>query len=205
MRKDDGKMDKHRCSWCRDGGLNQNYHDNEWGIPLHDDRKQFEFLMMEVMQCGLNWTLMLKKREIFRQCFANFDYQTVAQFTDADVDRILNTEGMIKSRRKICAIIHNAQCFLRIIDEYGSFDRFIWSFTENHTYVHLKHQLGEWETKNELSDCISAALKKRGFKYLGSITVYSHLQACGIINDHEPTCWMYDNLIKNANIKFITD
>lgn len=198
-------MDKHRCAWCCDGGLNQKYHDTEWGIPLHDDQKQFEFLMMEVMQCGLSWTLMLKKREIFRECFANFDYQIIAQFTEEDIDRILNTEGMIRSRRKICAVIHNARCFMSIIEEYGSFDHFIWSFTNNQTYVYLKHQRGEWEAKNDLSDRISSALKKRGFKYLGSITVYAHLQACGIINDHDPTCWMYDNLIRNSNVHYIDD
>lgn len=198
-------MDKHRCAWCCDGGLNQNYHDSEWGIPLHDDQKHFEYLMMEVMQCGLSWTLMLKKREIFRRCFAYFDYHTVAQFSDDDIEEILNTEGMIKSRRKVCAIIHNAQCFLRIIEDYGSFDHFIWSFTDNRTHVYLKHQRGEWETKNDLSDRVSAALKKRGFKYLGSITVFSHLQACGIINDHDPACWMYDKLIDNANVEFIAN
>lgn len=196
-------MDKHRCAWCCDGGLNQNYHDSEWGIPLHDDQKHFEYLMMEVMQCGLSWILMLKKRETFRKCFANFDYHTVAQYGDDDVERILSTEGMIKSRRKVCAIIHNAQCFLRIIEDYGSFDHFIWSFTNNRTHVYLKHQRGEWEAKNDLSDRVSAALKKRGFKYLGSITVFSHLQACGIINDHDPECWMYSNLIQNTNVEFI--
>ena len=198
-------MDKHRCAWCCDGGLNQNYHDSEWGIPLHDDQKHFEYLMMEVMQCGLSWTLMLKKREIFRRCFANFDYHTVAQFSDDDIEKILNTEGMIKSRRKVCAIIHNAQCFLRIIEDYGSFDHFIWSFTDNRTHVYLKPQHGEWEAKNDLSDRVSVALKKRGFKYLGSITVFSHLQACGIINDHDPACWMYDKLIDNANVEFIAN
>lgn len=196
-------MDKKRCAWCCDGGLNQTYHDNEWGIPLHNDRKQFEFLMLEVMQCGLSWTLMLKKREIFRQCFAGFDYHQVAKFTEEDIVRILNTDGMIKSRRKICAVIRNAQCFLQIIEEYGSFDHFIWSFSEFHTYVYRKHQQGFWENKNELSDRVSAALKKRGFQYLGSITVFSHLQACGIINDHDPNCWMYDNLIHNTDIQYM--
>lgn len=198
-------MDKHRCAWCCDGGLNQSYHDSEWGIPLHDDQKHFEFLIMEVMQCGLSWTLMLKKRDIFRQCFAGFNYHIVAQFGEDDIERILNTEGMIKSRRKICAVIHNAQCFLRIIDEYGGFDQFIWSFTVNRTYVYLKHQRGQWEAENELSDRVSSELKRRGFKYLGSVTVFSHLQACGIINDHDPTCWMYDELIRNADVQYVSE
>ena len=198
-------MDKRRCAWCCDGGLNQSYHDQEWGILLHDDQKHFEFLMLEVMQCGLSWTLMLKKREIFRQCFNNFDYHKIAAYTENDIDRILNTEGMIKSRRKVCAIIHNARCFLQIIEEYGSFDSFIWAFTDNQTYIYPKHHRGEWEAKNELSDRVSAALKKRGFKYLGSITVFSHLQACGIINDHDPNCWMYDELIRQTNVRYIED
>lgn len=198
-------MDKKRCAWCCDGGLNQTYHDNEWGIPLHHDRKQFEFLMLEVMQCGLSWTLMLKKREIFRKCFANFDYNKIAEFKEEDIERILNTDGMIRSRRKICAVIHNARCFLKIIEEYGSFDTFLWSFTDHHTYIYRKHQRGDWEAKNELSDCVSSALKKRGFQYLGSITVFSHLQACGIINDHSPDCWMYDRLVRNTNVRYIED
>lgn len=196
-------MDKQRCAWCCDGSINQKYHDEEWGIPLHDDKKHFEFLMLEVMQCGLSWTLMLKKREIFRQCFENFDYQKIAAYTEDDIERILNTDGMIKSRRKISAIIHNACCFLQIIEDYGSFDKFIWSFTDNKTHIYLKHQRGEWEVKNELSDQVSAALKKRGFKYLGSITVFSHLQACGIINDHDPDCWMYDDLVRQTNVQYI--
>lgn len=198
-------MERTRCAWCCDGGLNQTYHDNEWGIPLHDDRKQFEFLMMEVMQCGLSWTLMLKKREIFRKGFDDFDYQKIATYNDADIERILNTVGMIHSERKIRAIIHNARCFLSIIAEWGSFDRYIWSFTKGKTYIYPKHHQGLWEAKNELSDRISADLKKRGFKYLGSITVYSHLQACGIINDHAPDCWMYDHILRDTNVLYIDD
>lgn len=196
-------MELRRCGWCCDNGLNQNYHDQEWGIPLHDDQKHFEFLMMEVMQCGLSWTLMLKKREVFRNCFAGFDYQKVSEFTEDDIARILNTEGMIRSRRKVCAIIHNARCFQQIIDAYGSFDKYIWSFSNHKTYIYRKHHQGFWEAKNDLSDRISADLKKRGFKYLGSITVYSHLQACGIINDHAPDCWMYDRLLRETDVEFI--
>lgn len=198
-------MDKTRCAWCCDGGLNQKYHDEEWGIPLHDDQKHFEYLMLEVMQCGLSWTLMLKKREIFRHCFADFDYHKVAEFTEQDIDRILNTDGMIRSRRKICAIIHNAKCFLHIIDDCGSFDQYIWSFTNGKTHIYPKHHQGFWEAKNGLSDRVSADLKKRGFKFLGSITVFSHLQACGIINDHSPDCWMYDRLIQETDFCFRED
>ena len=194
-----------RCGWCCDNGIVQKYHDDEWGRPLHDDRKHFEYLLMEVMQCGLNWTMMLKKREIFRSCFDNFDYEKIALYKEADIERILGTEGMIRSRGKINAVIGNAQGFLRIIDEFGSFDKFLWSFSEGNTYVYIKHQKGQWEDKNVLSDRISKELKKRGFKYLGSITVYSHLQACGIINDHSPQCFMYDKIIRNVQVRYIDD
>lgn len=192
-----------RCKWCCDGGINQKYHDEEWGIPLHDDQKHFEFISMEVMQCGLNWTMMLKKRKIFRECFADFDYRTIADFSEKQIEEILKKEGMIKSRRKIEAIIHNARCFLQIIDDFGSFDHYIWSFTNGQTFIYRCHHEGQLESKNALSDQISKDLKKRGFKYLGSITVYSHLQACGIINDHDPACFRYQELIGAGNITYI--
>lgn len=191
-----------RCKWCCDEGITQKYHDEEWGIPLHDDKRHFEYLLMEVMQCGLNWTMMLKKRDIFRKCFSNFDIKTVAQLGEVEIEQILQTEGMIKSRRKIDAIINNAKCFLAVIDEFGSFDNYIWSYSDNQTLVYRKHQEGEIVASNELSDRLSKDLKKRGFKFLGSITVYSHLQACGIINDHELQCWMYKDIVSKANIKY---
>lgn len=193
----------YRCKWCCDGGIAQKYHDEEWGIPLHDDKRHFEYLLLEVMQCGLSWMLMLKKREIFRQCFKDFEVKAVAQLGEADIEQMLQAEGMIKSRRKIDAIINNAKCFLAVIEEFGSFDTYIWSFSDNQTLVYRKHHEGESEARNELSDLLSKDLKKRGFKYLGSITVYSHLQACGIINDHEPQCWMYEEIISKANVRYI--
>lgn len=192
-----------RCKWCQDGGMMQQYHDEEWGTVLHDDDKHFEYLLMEAMQCGLSWSLMLKKREIFRSCFDNFDFRRVAEFDDAKIDSIMNTEGMIKSRRKIEAIVNNAKCFLRVIEEWGSFDKYIWSFSDYHTMVYVKHQQGEWVAKNELSDRMSKDMKKRGFKYLGSITLYSHLQACGMINDHEISCYKYQELLDTANVKYV--
>ncbi len=194
-----------RCSWCCDNGMMQKYHDEEWGVPLHDDRKHFEFLLMEVMQCGLNWMMMLKKRDIFRLCFDDFDYHKIADYDESDIERILNYEGMIKSKQKINAIIGNAKGFLKIIEEYGSFDRFLWSFSEGNTYIYLKHQRGQGEVKNDLSDRISRELKKRGFKYLGSITVFSHLQACGMINDHDPQCFLYDKINRLGQVKYIQD
>lgn len=184
-----------RCPWCTCNEKMIRYHDEEWGVPVYDDQKQFEFLMMEVMQCGLNWNMMIQKREIFRECFDWFDYNKVAEYQEAEIERILNTEGMIRSRRKIEAVIHNARCFQKIREEFGSFSDYIWGFTGGKTYLYTGHQKGEIPARNGLSDQISKDLKKRGLKYMGSITVYSHLQACGIINDHLETCGRYRELL----------
>ena len=185
-----------RCSWCMCNEKMIRYHDEEWGVPVHDDRKQFEFLMMEVMQCGLNWNMMIQKREIFRNCFDNFSFDKVASYGEEDIQRIMETEGMIRSRRKIEAVIHNDRCFQEIRREFGSFSDYIWSFTEGRTYLYTGHQKGQIPAKNGLSDRISKDLKKRGLKYMGSVTVYSHLQACGMINDHLESCFRYGELLE---------
>lgn len=186
-----------RCKWCLCNEKMIKYHDEEWGVPLHDDKKQFEFLMMEVMQCGLNWNMMIQKREIFRQCFDDFDYRKVADYNEEDILRILDTQGMIRSRRKIEAVIHDARCFLKVQEEFGSFSTYLWGFSKGKTILYAGHQKGMIPTKNGLSDMVSKDLKKRGFKYLGSVTVYSHLQACGIINDHVETCFRYADILEN--------
>ena len=182
------------CSWDQSSELNIKYHDTEWGVPLHDDRGQFEFLMMEVMQCGLNWTMMMKKREIFRSCFDNFEFDKIAEYTEEDIERILEVPGMIKSRRKIEAIINNAKCFQKIREEFGSFDSYLWAYSNGKTILYNKHEDGYIPVSNGLSDEISKDLKKRGFKYLGTVTVYSHLQACGMINDHGSDCPCYKRI-----------
>ena len=176
------------CGWAMGSETMIRYHDEEWGVPLHDDRKQFEFLMLEAMQCGLSWNLMMNKREIFRECFAGFDFDVVAAFGEEDVRRIMETSGMIRSRRKIEAVINNARCFQQIRAEYGSFSAYIWGYTDGRTVIYNHHAEGWIPASNGLSDKISRDLKRRGFKYLGSITVYSHLQACGMINDHSQDC-----------------
>lgn len=186
-----------RCKWCLCNEKMIKYHDEEWGVPLHDDKKQFEFLMMEVMQCGLNWNMMIQKREIFRQCFDDFDYRKVADYNEGDILRILDTQGMIRSRRKIEAVIHDARCFLKVQEEFGSFSTYLWGFSKGKTILYAGHQKGMIPAKNGLSDMVSKDLKKRGFKYLGSVTVYSHLQACGIINDHVETCFRYADILEN--------
>lgn len=194
---------QYRCEWCEINDKMRRYHDTEWGVPLHDDRGQFEFLMMEVMQCGLNWNMMIQKREIFRECFNNFEYDRVVAFDEADIQRILETPGMIRSRRKIEAVIHNARCFQQIRREFGSFSAYLWGFTRGKTYVYKSHA-SSVPAKNALSDEISRDLKKRGLKYMGSITVYSHLQACGIINDHCERCYRYQELLNETDIVYIS-
>ncbi|MCI2080228.1 MAG: DNA-3-methyladenine glycosylase I [Prevotella sp.] len=190
------------CAWAV-GPFLKKYHDEEWGVPVHDETKHYEFLVLEAMSCGLSWELMLKKREVFRTVFADFDFRQVAKFTDADVERIMGVEGMIRSPRKIRAMIHNARCFLAIEKEFGSFDHYIWGFTKGKTLVYHRHQEeGEWETRNELSDALAKDMKKRGFKYLGSVILYSHLQAIGIINDHELSCPRYPELLKVTDVEY---
>ena len=186
------------CDWGFTFEAMRKYHDTEWGVPVHDDRVMFEYLMMEAMQCGLSWSLMIKKREIFRACFDQFDYDLIAAYTEQDIQRIMNTEGMIRSRRKIEAVISNARCFQAIRQEYGSFSDWLWAHTGGRTILYIGHEKGRIPVSNGLSDRIAKELKKYGFKYLGTVTVYSHLQACGIINDHAEGCPCY-HIINDSN------
>lgn len=191
-----------RCKWCMNNELSKTYHDVEWGTRVvDDDRTQFEHLSMEVLQCGLNWQMMLDKREVFKACFANFEVATVAKFGEDDIERIMNTEGMIKSIRKIEAIINNAKKVLEIAEEYGSFSNYIWSFTEGKTIVYKDYTDENMPSKNELSELISKQLKKRGLKFVGPVTIYSHLQSVGVINDHASYCFRYQPLAENAVYK----
>lgn len=186
------------CSWFEQNQLLLDYHNTEWGLPVHDDRKLYEYLFMEAMSTGLSWQLMLKKRDVFRRCFAGFDFNVVAKFDEKDVGNIFSLEGMIRSRNKIKAMINNANCFVRIVSESGSFNHYIWSFTNFKTLVYLSHQ-HRTTTKNKLSDQISKDLRKHGFKYLGTVTTYSYLQAIGIINDHSINCPRWRDLTSNTH------
>lgn len=186
-----------RCIWCLCNEKMIRYHDEKWGIPVYDDRKQFEYLMLEVMQCGLNWNMMIQKREIFRECFDNFDFDKIASYEESDVERIMKTEGMIRSERKIRAVISNAKCFQKVREEFGTFSSYLWNYSKGKTILYAGHQKGKIPAKNGLSDKISKDLKKRGFKYLGSVTVYSHLSSCGIINDHVENCFRYKDILEN--------
>jgi DNA-3-methyladenine glycosylase I len=184
-----------RCNWAESNPLLQEYHDREWGIPLYDEQKQFEFLSLEVMQCGLSWLTVLKKRDILRSAFHDFDPSKVALYGKSEIQAIMTMEGMIHSPRKITAIITNAKAFLQIQDEFGSFSRYLWGFTDNRTMEYPGHADGSVViARNELSDRISKDLRKRGFSFLGSITIYSHLQAAGLINDHTADCFRYQQL-----------
>ena len=186
------------CDWVFVSEKDRVYHDTEWGVPVHhDDRQMFEHLTLECLQCGLSWGLMMKKREIFRRCFENFDYDKIAAYGEADVERILNTEGMLKSERKVRAVINNAICYQMIRHEFGSFCDYLWGYTGGKTILYEGHAEGAVPVSNGLSDTISRDLKKRGFKYIGAVTIYSHLQACGIINDHAGDCPCYARINEN--------
>lgn len=188
-------MDERRsCAWCAGDELLKRYHDEEWGIvQLHDDRKQFEFLTMEVMQCGLSWLTVLRKREAMRIAFDGFDPEKICFYDEARVSELLNAPGIIHSAGKIRGMIANARAFLKIKEEYGSFDRYFWSFTEGKTLLNPAHA-GSMPAKTPLSERMSADMKKRGFKYLGPVVLYSHMQAAGMVNDHNEDCFGFSCL-----------
>lgn len=180
-----------RCPWCGNDELYVKYHDEEWGVPVHDDRKHFEFLVLESAQAGLNWLTVLRKRENYRAAYDNFDPIKVAQYDENKVLELMNNAGIIRNRRKIDASIGNAKGFLKIQEEFGSFDNYIWSFVDNKPVVNHWSDTSEVPATSPLSDEVSKDLKSRGFKFLGSTIVYAHLQATGIINDHLTSCFRY--------------
>jgi len=180
-----------RCWGDDTDALMRDYHDREWGTPLHDDRKIFEFLILEGMQAGLSWKLVLDKRENFRRAFRDFDPDKVARFTARDVRRLLGDAGIIRNRLKILGAINNAQRFLEVQREFGTFDRYIWGFVGGKPLCSGLRSFAEMPAKTPLSDAISGDLKTRGFKFVGSTVVYSHMQATGMVNDHLVTCFRY--------------
>lgn len=178
-----------RCSWCGTDPLYIKYHDEEWGTPVHDDMKHFEFLVLESAQSGLSWITILRKRENYRTAYDGFDPEKVAAYTGDKINELLNNPGIIRNRMKIEASINNARKFLEIQKEFGSFDRYIWGFVDYQPIVNSYKEISEIPATSELSDRISRDLKARGFKFLGSVTVYSHIQAIGIVNDHVDSCF----------------
>ncbi len=177
-----------RCAWCGDDPLYVQYHDEEWGKPVHDDRLHFEFLVLESAQAGLSWITILRKREAYREAFAQFDPVRVAVFTQEDVERLMQNDGIVRNRRKIESAITNAQVFLDIQKEYGSFDAYLWGHTQGEVLVGHYKTVDAIPAKTELSVQISKDLKKRGMKFLGPVIMYSHLQAVGVVNDHVEGC-----------------
>jgi len=167
------------------------YHDEEWGVPLHDDRKLFEFLVLEGAQAGLSWSTILNKREGYRKAFSSFDPRKVAKYGAADLRRLLGDAGIVRNRQKIASAIHNAQRFLEVQQEFGSFDRYIWAFVDGKPIVNRWRTQSQFPARTALSDAISADLRKRGFSFVGSTIVYAHLQATGMVNDHIVGCFRY--------------
>lgn len=181
-----------RCPWCGNDELYIKYHDEEWGVPVHDDRKHFEFLVLESAQAGLSWLTVLKKRENYRKAYDNFDAQKVSQYDEVKIQELMQNAGIIRNRRKIEASINNAKRFLEIQEEFGSFDNYIWSFVDSKPVKNHWKDLSQMPATSDLSDRVSQDLKKRGFKFLGSTIVYAHLQATGLINDHLVDCFRYN-------------
>jgi DNA-3-methyladenine glycosylase I len=180
-----------RCSWCGNDELYLKYHDEEWGVPVHDDNKHFEFLVLESAQAGLSWMAILRKRENYRKAYDGFDPIKVAQYDENKISELLQNPGIIRNRRKIESSINNARCFLKIQKEFGSFDNYIWSFVNNKPVKNHWTDISQVPANSELSDKISKDLKARGFRFLGSTIVYSHLQAAGLINDNLISCFKY--------------
>ncbi len=183
-----------RCDWANNKEIYEKYHDEEWGSPLHDDQMLFEFLTLEAFQAGLSWLTILNKRKNFEKAFAGFDYEKVAKFDQKDFDRLVNDAGIVRNRMKINAAINNAQKFIEVRQEFGSFDKYIWGFVNGKPIQNDFKEMSDIPPKTELSDTISKDLKNRGFKFVGSTIVYAHMQATGMVNDHVVTCFRYEEV-----------
>lgn len=184
-----------RCPWPTAGDeLYRAYHDTEWGVPVHDDRKIFEFLVLEVFQAGLSWRTVLHKRENFRQAFARFDYKQVADFKSKQVQRLMKDEGIIRNRAKIEAAINNAQRLLDVRKEFGTFDKYMWSWVQGTTIHNQMRSIADYRPFTDEAVAWAKDLKKRGFKFLGPTVLYAHMQAVGMVNDHLVDCFRYREL-----------
>ena len=182
-------IEKKRCSWCNSSELYQNYHDQEWGEPVFDDTKLFEFLILETFQAGLSWITILKKRENFRLAFDNFDYQKIANYNEDKIQELLQNAGIVRNQLKIRAAVINAQQFICIQKEFESFANYIWKYTDGKPIVNAPKTMQDVPATTPLSDKISKDLKKRGFKFVGSTVVYAYMQATGMVNNHVEDCW----------------
>lgn len=183
-----------RCDWVGREAIYKDYHDNEWGIPVYDDHRMFEFLILEMFQAGLSWITVLRKRENFRQAFDNFDYNKIAQYDENKMAELLVNTGIIRNRLKIRATVNNAKEFMKVQKEFGSFCKYIWGFVGDRPIDNAFKSIGDLPAKTELSDKISKDLKKRGFKFVGSTIIYAHMQACGMVNDHTTDCFRHSEI-----------
>lgn len=187
-----------RCGWCLGDPLYVKYHDKEWGVPVHSDKKLFEFLILEGFQAGLSWLTILKKRENFRKAFDNFDFNKIAKYGKRKINSLLNDKGIIRNKLKINASVNNANAFLDVRKEFGTFNKYIWSFVNNKPIQNKIKSIKELPPATDLSDLISSDMKKRGFKFVGSTIIYAHMQATGMVNDHIVDCFRYKEL-RNAD------
>ncbi|MCE7994936.1 MAG: DNA-3-methyladenine glycosylase I [Roseivirga sp.] len=183
---------KTRCTWSLDSfEAYEKYHDEEWGVPVHDDRVHFEFLILEGAQAGLNWATIVKKREGYRSCFADFDPEIVAQYVQAKIEELLQNPAIIRNKLKVNGAVINAQKFLEVQAEFGTFDKYVWSFVNDKPIVNTWKNSSEVPATTAVSDALSKDLKKRGFKFVGSTIMYAYMQACGLVNDHTTDCFRY--------------
>ena len=180
---------RNRCAWCEKDDLYRDYHDNEWGNPVYDDAKLFEFLVLETFQAGVSWHLVLKKRENFRKAFLNFDYQKIAHFGEFEEHELMKDAGIIRNSLKIKSAIANANAFIKVQEEFGSFSNYIWGFVDGKPIENQFTELSQIPAYTPLAEKMSKELKKRGFKFIGPTTMYSQMQATGMVNDHLLSCW----------------
>ncbi len=185
---------KRRCEWGTSSQLYIDYHDNEWGVPIHDDRILFEFLILEGAQAGLSWETVLKKRENYRKAFSNFDPVKISRYGDKKIEALLGNKGIIRNRVKITSAINNAKRFLEVQKEFGSFDSYIWTFVDGKPIINSFKSMQEIPATTEESDAMSKDLKKRGFKFVGPTICYAHMQATGMVNDHVVDCFRYKEI-----------
>ncbi len=183
-----------RCEWAGDDPLYVSYHDQEWGVPVHDDQKLFEFLILEGAQAGLSWITVLRKRENYRRSFDRFDPQAVAQYDQEKIDSLLENPGIIRNKLKIRSAVQNAQAFLKIQEKFGSFNEYIWGFVDHQPIVNHWTQMSDLPASTLLSETISKDLKKRGFNFVGPTIIYAHMQATGMVNDHVVSCFRHEQI-----------
>lgn len=187
---------KKRCQWCENSFDDYvRYHDEEWGVPVHNDKKHYEFLVLEGAQAGLSWSTVIKKREGYRKAFANFDYKKVAIYDEAKIEVLLQDPSIIRNQLKVKSAVNNAQRFLEVQKEFGSFDTYIWKFVGGKPIVNSWKTMSEVPASTKESDALSKDLKKRGFKFVGTTIIYAHMQACGLVNDHTTDCFRYNEVL----------